>query len=96
MTAYKDYVEMCLRFYSRYPKPIYKSVVDKLNWEACEIAFNELSGSDRDLLREVFSRRDTVADNVYQIAKETDINQNYIWKIVKSVERRVALLRNLI
>jgi|SRR3712207_1062439 len=93
---YSEYVGHCLRFYTRHKEPRFSSNVDRLNWEACRDALNTFCDSDRTLLHEVYSERDTMSDNVYQICKRENLCQDTLWKMVNDLEREVARVRGLI
>lgn len=96
-TYYSEYVNHCLRFFVRNQEPRkFRSASDKHNWEACEDAFRNLSNSDRDILVQIYSSGDTVADTVYEISKERGIAQDKIWKLVNVVEHKVAKRRGLV
>jgi hypothetical protein len=93
---YSEYVNHCLRFYARHQKPTFHSEADKKNWEACEVALREFSTPDREMLLVIYKEGDTIADNVYQMAKSKGIKQDSIWKQVGELERRVAKCRGLL
>ena len=93
---YSTYVRHCLKFYARYPAPIFNSKVDKKNWLACERVFKQFSDKEQEMLIKVYREGDTLADNVYQISKEKDIKQSKIWKMMERLERNVAKCRGLL
>lgn len=94
---YSEYVRHALRFYTRNQQQThFKSDVDKNNWYACATALKGYSDRDRNIIIEVYSGYDTLADNVYEASKTYDIPQNYIWDLMKDVERKVARKRGLI
>ena len=94
---YTDYVRHCMRFYARNPVGIhFKTNVDRANWCACQIAIEDYSDRDKDILIRVYSGYDTLADNVYEVAKLYDIDQNIIWELLKEFERALAKKRGLI
>ena len=94
---YTEYVRHCMRFYSRNTeKPRFNTEVDKNNWYACDKALERYSNRDREILLFVYGMRDTLADNVYEMAKLTGIDQNIIWDMIKDFERIVAKKRGLI
>lgn len=95
-TFYSDYVNHCLRFYARYPKPIFYNEVDKNNWQACDKALTEFTEDDRKMLLGIYADGDTIADNVYKIATERNIKQDSIWKLLNNLEHKVAESRKLI
>lgn len=94
---YSEYVRHCMRFYSRnINKPRFNTEVDKDNWYACHKAIERYSDRDRDILIRVYGMYDTLADNVYEVAKLYCIDQNIIWDMIKDFERNVAKKRGLI
>ena len=94
---YSDYVRHCLRFYSRNLHPIgFKSTVDRNNWRACADIIISYSDRDRDILTMVYGGRDTLSDNVYEVAKKYSMNQAIIWDMMKDVERKIARERGLV
>lgn len=96
-TFYTDYVQHCMRFFSRYPKPNhFRSEADKKNWNACNMALKEFSDVDRDILIGIYKEGDTIPDNIYQASKARKINQDTIWKLCDQLEHKVAKRRGLI
>lgn len=95
-TFYSEYVQHCMRFYSRHSDPEFRTEVDKLNWKACESALKSFSDKDRELLLEVYRRQNPVVDNLVNIAKAHGVDQNDMWKLITELERKVAKRRNLI
>ena len=94
---YSEYVRHCMRFYSRNPnKPRFNTEVDKSNWYACYRAIENYSDRDTDILIRVYRMYDTLADNVYEVAKLYCIDQNIIWDMLKEFEHSVAKKRGLI
>ena len=94
---YTDYVRHALRFYSRNLSiSSFKKGVDKENWLACCEAIRSYSDRDKDILVYVYGSYDTLADNVYAMAKKYSINQNIIWDMMKEFEREIAEKRGLI
>lgn len=94
---YSEYVRHCMRFYARnLIKPRFNTEVDKNNWYACDKAIERYSDRDRNLLLLVYGMHDTLADNVYEVAKTYNIDQNFIWDLIKDFERVVAKKRGLI
>ena len=96
-TYYSEYVQHCMRFYARHPKPDYfRSDIDKENWQACDRAMKSFTEESKDTLLYVYREADTIADNVYQIAKKKSIKQDSVWKLMGELERLVAKKRGLI
>ena len=94
---YTEYVRHCMRYYARNTtKPRFNTEVDKSNWYACDRAIERYSDRDKDILISVFSMHDTLADNVYEVAKTYKIDQNIIWDLIKDLESRIAKKRGLI
>lgn len=95
-TFYSEFVNHCLRFYVRHHHPVFHNEPDKKNWNACDFAIKTFSDSDRAMLTAVYSEGDTIADNVYQIAKKNGIKQDSLWKLIGELERKVAKRRGLL
>lgn len=94
---YSEYVRHCMRFYARNTtKPRFNTEVDKNNWYACHNAIEKYSERDRDIIICVYGMYDTLADNVYEMAKQFKVDQNIIWDMLKEFERSVAKKRGLI
>lgn len=94
---YSDYARHCLRFYSRNTeKPRFNTEVDEKNWYACNRAMDSFSDRDWGIILRVYSAYDTIADNVYEVAKAFNLDQNIIWDLMKKVERVVAKKRGLL
>lgn len=94
---YSDYVRHALRFYTRnLSLTRFRSDVDKVNWNACHEVLIEYSNRDKDILANVYGGYDTLADNVYEMSKKYNINQNIIWDMMKDFERRIAKKRGLL
>lgn len=94
---YSEYVRHCMRFYSRnLNNPRFNTEADKNNWRACHRAIERYSEKDKDILLRVYALYDTLADNVYEVAKIYQIDQNIIWDMLKEFERSVAKKRGLI
>ena len=94
---YSEYVRHCLRFYTRNRTlPTFKSEADKDNWYACATVLKGCTDRDRDIIFEVYSGFDTLADNVYEVSKKYDIEQSVIWDLMKAIERKIARRRGLL
>ena len=94
---YVDYVRHCLRFYTRTTfKPQFKSEVDENNWYACHRAMEHFSDEDKNIILKVYGMRDTIEDNVFQMATLYWRDQNDIWLMLERLERLVARKRGLI
>ncbi len=94
---YTDYVRHTLRFYSRnLHQQHFRKGVDKKNWFACHYVINLYSDRDKNILVYVYGSYDTLADNVYEMSKKHNINQSIIWDMMKDVEYKIAIKRNLI
>lgn len=94
-TFYSEYVQHCMRFYSRHRNPVFRGNADKLDWYSCDNALKNFTDKERDLLLAVYREGDTVPDNVYNLSVALNINQDTIWKLVNELERKVAENRGL-
>lgn len=97
-TYYTEYVRHALRFYTRncVSQPKFNTEVDKNNWLSCYSVFKKCSDKDVEILTSVYSGYDTLPDEVYNASKKYHIEQNYIWDLMKDVERKIAHRRGLI
>lgn len=93
---YSEFVNHCLRFYARHPKPSFHSAADKSNWFSCDSALKGFTDSEREMLLYIYREGDTIPDNVYQIAKAKGLRQDSVWKLVNELERKVAKRRGLL
>lgn len=94
---YSEYVRHCMRFYARNTdRPRFNSEVDEKNWCACDRAMLNFNERDTRILLRVYGWYDTLADNVYEVAKADHLDQGIIWDIIKDFERIVARERGLI
>jgi len=100
MKYYCEYVNHMLRFFTRYYKREnevkFKKEVDSKNWEAVKRVLDNLPEKDRNVIIDIYSRKDTLSDNVYEVSKEFGIDQDSIWVIVNKITRKIAKERELI
>ncbi len=88
-----------LRFYARYyDKNLesFKKSTDMKNWFAVKIVLDKLPEKDKNVIIEVYRRRDTLADNIYEVSKELGIDQDVIWTMLNKVTKKIAQVRELI
>lgn len=95
-TFYSDYVQHCMRFYTRHPNPKFKTNSDKQNWASCDVVFKTYSDKEQKIFMFIYGGGDTISDNVYQLSKNMKIKQETIWKLINDLERKIAKKRNLI
>lgn len=95
-TFYSDYVQHCMRFYARYTNPEFYNVVDELNWYACDDALKDFADIQRDTLLAIYRSADTIPSNIRNLSVTKGFEQDAIWKLVNSLERKVAEKRGLI
>ena len=100
MRYYSEYVNHMLRFYARHHDKKdnlkFQKKVDEKNWSIVEKNLDGLSEKDRNVIIEVYKRRDTLSDNVYEVSKELGINQDVIWVIISKLSKKIAKERELI
>jgi len=101
MNYFKNYVNHMLRFYARYHdkkdiSDFKKKEADLKNWITVKTILDSLPDAERNVIIEVYKRRDTLSDNVYEVSKELGINQDIIWNILNKVTRKIAKERELI
>ena len=93
--CYSDYVRHALRYYTRYPRPRFKTETDRANWNACHNVLTKYSERDKEILVYVYGAFDTIADNVYAMANKFHIHQNIIWDTMRNLEKEIAIERGL-
>lgn len=93
---YSEYVQHCMRFYARYPRPQFRGTVDEQNWKACDSAVKKFPDETREMLLAIYKDRDTIADNVYKMSVARKIKQDVIWELINSLEHQVAKRRGLL
>ncbi len=99
---YADYTNHMLRFYCRNCKPErsikleLNSDVDRKNWRAVREVLHRLPEEDRNAIIDVYSRYDTLQDNVYEVSKCRMIEQDKLWIIIAKVTKQIAKERMLI
>ena len=99
MKFYSQYVNHMLRFYARYcDKNLesFKKSTDMKNWLAVKTVLDKLPEKDKNVIIEVYRRRDTLADNIYEVSKELGIDQDVIWIMLNKVTKKIARERELI
>lgn len=96
-TYYADYVNHILRFYARHAGiRRYRTDADRLNYLAAERVCLRLKEVERRILKDVYSRNDTMSDNVYEVAKNYKISQDAVYALIAEVSRQIAKERKLI
>lgn len=95
-TYYSDFVNHCLRFYARHKDPKFKTDSEKKNWHSCDSVLKTYPDADREMLLSIYADGDTVPDCVFRLAKEKGIKQDYIWKLIGELERKIAKRRGLL
>lgn len=100
---YADYTNHMLRFYCRTINShnirnfyIFKDEVNEENFRAVGKVLHGLPEEDRNVIIDVYSKNDTLSDNIYTVSKERKINQDKIWIIVSKVTNLIAKERMLI
>ena len=96
---YADYVNRMLRFYVR---KVYRegmtvrNHVDINNCICVAKVLDALLEKDRNVIIDIYERGDTLADNIYWVSKEMNVNQDMLWTLVSKVTKRIAKERGLI
>ena len=99
MKYYSSYINHMLKFYARYcDKNLesFKKSTDIKNWLAVKTVLDKLPEKDKNVIIEVYRRRDTLADNIYEVSKEFGIDQDVIWSMLNKVTKKIAQERELI
>ena len=94
--VYADYTNYMLRFYCKTCRVDLIDPIDKLNWAVVDKVLRRLPEEDRNVIMDVYSKNDTLSDNIYTASKERKINQDKIWIIVSKVTNQIAKERMLV
>ena len=94
--VYADYTNHMLRFYCKTCRVDLINPIDKLNWAVVDKVLRRLPEEDRNVIMDVYSKNDTLSDNIYTASKERKINQDKIWIIVSKVTNLIAKERMLV
>lgn len=89
---YSDMSNHCLRFYIRYPKPTFKSEIERLGWEACQKVLNTYSKWEQDIISYIY-RSGSISENVASISYLEGVTVHHVWKLVDKVQKDVAIER---
>ncbi len=96
---YADYVNRMLRFYARkvYTERVtVKNPVDINNCLCVAKVLDALLEKDKNVIIDIYKRGDTLADNIYHVSKEMNVNQDMLWTLVSKVTKEIAKERGLI
>jgi len=95
-TFYSDYVKHMIRFYSRsMDLKVFKSSVDRDNWNACHTTLILKYNKHKDLLLDVYSGYDTLDEEVSKASIKYSIDKKNIWDLMKRFEKDLAIQRGL-
>nr|DAO42813.1 MAG TPA: RNA polymerase sigma factor [Caudoviricetes sp.] len=91
-----DYVNHCLRFYAKYPKPFFRHKIDKMNWDACDKAVSELTLAEKKIIVKVYQADvDDFPRLIREVARIHNVPTQDVWDLIASVENKVAKYREL-
>lgn len=88
--AYSNFVRHCMRFYAKYPHPVFGSEADIRKWRSCDDALKGFSEQERELLISVFSGSDDLSGNICRVSEVHGMDQDHIWHLVYDLERKIA------
>ena len=77
-------------------QPKFKNNVEKTNWMCCHEVLGNFEADDLAMVKELYTKGDTMADKIYNLAKEKRISQSYIWSLADDVEYKIAQKRGLV
>lgn len=97
---YADYVNHMVRAYSvlgREGKPAeFKSEVDASNYEAVDRVLNSIAQEDKDLVLQILSKREPIAESINKFTQERGLEERAAWTLVSRVSGKIAKDRKLI
>lgn len=93
----KQYARSCLKFYILNRQQYdFDDPVKSADWTAAATTIEALPQTKINILDDVFSRSDTLADNIYKVARERGIDQDSIWALLNKVSKQVAKERGIL
>lgn len=95
---YTKYVRHMLKYYlaTAPEEPVHKSESDCINWHIADRFVTALHPTDQEILYEIFTRKDTIPDNIYELSREYGISQDQIWTMLDKLTKDMAKARGLI
>ena len=94
---YSEYVGHYVRFYLVYPGMTrFKSAADKRMYEAVDQVWEDMTDTEKDILKRLYLAKPSFAAEVDNVANETGIAANSIWKMVFRFESQIASLGDLV
>lgn len=95
-TYYSDISNHFLHYYFKNPEKHFESNAERLNWEACDIALNNCSQWEREVIEYLYTEQGSFVENAKSISIIRGTVLHRIWRLVNSIERNVAIARGLI
>ena len=93
---YADFATYALRAYFSPERPQEPTEAEQENEEACKTVCEEMDERTRNILKDVYTRKDIMSDNVFAVSKAWEISQDDLWTLISKTEKRFAKERGLI
>jgi len=94
-----EYVNYMIRLYTRNcekQQRNFRREVDQRNFETVQRVLNDLSEWDKNVIIEVFKRKDPIKHIVVEVSKKFGVNPDVVWTVLSKVSRKIAKERDLI
>ncbi len=99
---YSEFVRHCLRHYvktldeGKGGHPIFTNDAERANWSACYNVLKDYSDKDMDIISQLYSPGDTIADRIFMLSQAKRVSQGAFWNLVGTTEKKIAKARGLI
>lgn len=91
---YTLFAAHCMRLYTRNSDSL--TPAERCNLEACEKALNEFNEKSHNMFKQIYSAHGSFAESVNRTADQYRIPRQYVWAMIKRLERLIAEKRGLI
>jgi len=92
------YVNHMLRLYARNcgKQGNFQKEIDRRNFQTVEKVLNDLPEWDRNVIIDVFRRKEPIENTVREVSKKFGTNPDVVWTVLSKVSRKIAKERELI
>lgn len=92
------YVNHMLRIYANYcgKQGNFQKEIDRRNFYTVEKVLKDLPEWDRNVIIDVFRRKEPIENTVREVSKKFGTNPDVVWTVLSKVSRKIAKERDLI
>jgi len=74
----------------------FQKEIDRRNFQTVEKVLNDLPEWDRNVIIDVFRRKEPIENTVREVSKKFGTNPDVVWTVLSKVSRKIAKERELI